>query len=68
MAKIQLNGKKVLIKTNYSIFDLLKKYKLSNKKVAIVHNGDIISKEDLKKKQLKCWWIKYEIVHFIGGG
>ena len=32
MAKIQLNGKKVVIKTNFSIFDLLKKYKLSKKK------------------------------------
>ena len=49
MAKIQLNGKKVVIKTNYSIFDLLKKYKLSNKKVAIEHNGVIIQKIILKK-------------------
>ena len=44
MAKIQLNGKKVVIKTNFSIFDLLKKYKLSKKKVAVEHNGIIISK------------------------
>ena len=42
MAKIQLNGKKVIIKTNFSLFDLLKKYKLSKKKVAIEHNGSII--------------------------
>ena len=27
MAKIQLNGKKVVIKSDYSLFDLLKKYK-----------------------------------------
>ena len=33
MAKIQLNGKKVTIGSNYSIFDLVKKYKLINKKV-----------------------------------
>ena len=44
MAKIQLNGRKVIIKSNYSIFDLLKKYKLTNKKIAIEHNGIIISK------------------------
>ena len=50
MAKIQLNGKKVVIKSNYSIFDLLKKYKLSNKKVAIEHNGIIIPKPKYKKK------------------
>ena len=67
MAKIQLNGKKVVIKTNYSIFDLLKKYKLSNKKIAIEHNGVIISKTSFKKKYLKDN-DKIEIVHFIGGG
>ena len=67
MAKIQLNGKKVVIKTNYSLFELLKKYKLSNKKVAIEHNWEIISKENFKKKYLKNN-DKVEIVHFIGGG
>jgi len=67
MAKIQLNGKKVVIKPKYSIFDLLKKYKLSNKKVAIEHNGIIISKVDYKKKLLKNN-DKIEVVTFIGGG
>ena len=67
MAKIQLNGKKVLIKTNFSIFDLLKKHKLLNKKVAVELNGIIISKLNLKKKFLKND-DKVEIVHFIGGG
>ncbi len=67
MAKIQLNGKKVLIKSKYSIFDLLKKYKLLNKKVAIEHNGLIIQKSNYKKKYLKNK-DKLEIVHFIGGG
>ena len=67
MANIQLNGKKVKIKSNCSIFDLLKKYKLSNKKVAIEHNGVIIHKENFRKKNLKNN-DKIEIVHFIGGG
>ncbi len=67
MAKIQLNGKKVVIKSNYSILDLLKKYKLANKKVAVEHNGKIIPKANLKKKILKNN-DKIEIVHFIGGG
>ena len=67
MAKIQLNGKKVIINSNYSISDLLKKYKLSSKKVAIEHNGKIISKENFKKNLLKNN-DKVEIVHFIGGG
>ena len=67
MAKIQLNGKKVVVKSKYSIFDLLKKYKLINKKVAIEHNGIIIPKEKYKKKKLKEN-DQVEIVHFIGGG
>ena len=67
MAKIQLNGKKVVIKTNLSLMDLLKKYKLSNKKVAIEYNGIIIQKSNYKKKYLKNN-DKIEIVHFIGGG
>ena len=32
MAKIQLNGKKISIKSNSTIYDLLKRYKLINKK------------------------------------
>ena len=67
MAKIQLNGKKVVIKTNYSISDLLKKYKLTKKKVAIEYNGAIIPRSNYKKKYLKNN-DKIEIVHFIGGG
>ncbi len=67
MAKIQLNGKKIVIKSNCSVFDLLKKYKLYNKKVAIEHNGTIVQKANYKKKYLKNN-DKVEIVHFIGGG
>ena len=67
MAKIQLNGKKITIKSKVSIYDLLKKFKLSNKKVAIEHNGIIIPKVKYKKKYLKNN-DKLEVVHFIGGG
>ena len=67
MAKIQLNGKKVELNINYSVFDLLKKYKLHNKKIAIELNGEILPKINYKKKFLKNKDI-IEIVHFIGGG
>ena len=67
MAKIQLNGKKVVIKSDYTLFDLIKKYKLTNKKVAIELNGAIVTKTNYKKKYLKNN-DKIEIVHFIGGG
>ena len=67
MAKIQLNGKKVSIKPNFTIFELLKRYKLENKKIAVEHNGIIIQKTNFKKKYIKDK-DKIEIVHFIGGG
>ncbi len=50
MAKLQLNGKKISIKSNISIFDLLVKYKLTNKKIAVEYNGKIIPKTNYKKK------------------
>ncbi len=67
MAKIQLNGKKTSIKSNISIYDLLKRFKLDNKKVAIEHNGIIIPRVKFKKRILKNN-DKIEVVHFIGGG
>ena len=67
MAKIQLNGKKISIKSKFSLFDLIKKYKLSNKKIALELNGKIIPKNYYKKRHLKNE-DKVEIVHFIGGG
>tara|TARA_B100000963_G_scaffold341439_1_gene341130 strand:+ start:2874 stop:3077 length:204 start_codon:yes stop_codon:yes gene_type:complete len=67
MAKIQLNGKKIVLKSGCSLFDLLKKYNLNNKKIAVEHNGVIIPKVSYKNKNLKNN-DKIEIVHFIGGG
>ena len=65
MAKIQLNGKKTSIKSNFSLLDLLKKYKLMKKKVAIELNGRIVSKTNYKKKYLKNN-DKVEIVQSVG--
>ena len=67
MAKIQLNGKKIQIKSKLTIYDLLKRFKLDIKKVAIEHNGIIVSKANIKKKYIKGN-DKLEVVHFIGGG
>tara|TARA_B100000579_G_scaffold391166_1_gene366180 strand:+ start:267 stop:512 length:246 start_codon:yes stop_codon:yes gene_type:complete len=67
MAKIQLNGKKISINTNFSVRDLIKKYKLKEKKIAIELNGVILPKQKYIKKKLKNN-DKIEIVQFIGGG
>jgi|TARA_B100001113_G_scaffold273815_1_gene228448 sulfur carrier protein len=67
MAKIQLNGKKISIKSNLSLYGLLKKYNLNNKKIAVEYNGTIVPNVNYKKKYLKND-DKIEIVHFIGGG
>ncbi len=67
MAKIQLNGRKIELKNKYSIFTLLKKYKLETKKIAVELNGKIINSNKYRTVFIKNR-DKIEIVHFIGGG
>ncbi len=67
MAKIQINGRKVALKQNILILDVLKKYKLNRKKVAIELNGKILPQNKYNSKKLKNG-DKIEIVQFIGGG
>ena len=66
MAKIQLNGKKIAIKL-FSVLDLIKKFKLERKRIAVEYNGTIIQRHRYNKKFLKNN-DRIEIVHFIGGG
>ncbi len=67
MAKIQLNGKKKTIKKNMSISDVLIKYRLDQKKIAVELNGKILPKNKFKNRKIQNN-DKIEIVHFIGGG
>ena len=67
MAKIQINGKKVALRQNFSVLGMLKKYKLNRKKVAIELNGKILPQSKYDKKKLKNN-DKIKIVQFIGGG
>ncbi len=67
MVKIQLNGKKIKINKDCKVLDILKKYRLDVKKIAIELNGTIIPKKSYKNKKIKNN-DKIEIVHFIGGG
>ena len=67
MAKIQLNGSKLKLNKRYSIFTLLKKYKIDGKKIAVELNGKILNYNKYKTVYVKNK-DKIEIVHFIGGG
>ena len=58
---------KTKILNDYSVKDLIKKYKLNENKIAIELNGIILPKKLYNKKKLKNN-DKVEIVQFIGGG
>ena len=65
--KIKLNGKFIKIQDKTTLLSLLKKLKVSIKKVAIELNQTIANKKSLGKIKIKKN-DKIEIVHFIGGG
>ena len=65
--KIKLNGKFVKIQDKTTLLSLIKKLKVSIKKVAIELNQTIVNKKSLGKIKIKKN-NKIEIVHFIGGG
>jgi sulfur carrier protein len=67
MAKIQLNGRKLELKSKHTILTLLKKYKIDGKKIAVELNGKIVNRNKYKIVYIKNM-DKIEIVHFIGGG
>ena len=65
--KIKINGKNFAIKPKMTLKDVITKYKIPTKKVAIELNKRIINKRSLQKIKIKNL-DKIEIVHFIGGG
>ena len=65
--KIKLNGKFIKIQDKTTLLSLIKKLKVSIKKVAIELNQTIVNKKSLGKIKIKKN-DKIEIVHFIGGG
>ena len=65
--KIKVNGKYQQFDTNNSLYDLIKKLKISINKIAIEKNKKIVDKKRLKNIILKNN-DNIEIVHFIGGG
>jgi len=67
MIQIILNGKPHNIKEKTNIISLLQKLSLSEKKVAIEINEEVIPRDNYDKKILLAK-DRVEIVHFIGGG
>ncbi len=67
MAKIQLNGVEYKFREKTKLKDILKKFKIEEKKVAIEINGSIIHSHQFQNYEIKNN-DKIEIVHFIGGG
>ena len=65
--KIRINGKNFMVKPKMSLKDLITKYKIPQKKVAIELNQKIVNKQNFGKIKIKNF-DKIEIVHFIGGG
>ena len=64
---IKINGKNFTIKPKMTLKDVIYKYKIPEKKVAIELNQKIVNKQNLGKIKIKNF-DKIEIVHFIGGG
>ena len=65
--KIKINGKIFNLKPKMTLKDVIIKYKIPLKKVAIELNKKIVNKQQLGKIKIKKF-DKIEIVHFIGGG
>ena len=65
--KIKINGKIKDVDKNSKLLNIIKKFKIPLKKVAIELNEEIVDKKKLNKISLKTN-DKIEIVNFIGGG
>ena len=65
--KIRINGKIFNLKPKMTLKDVIIKYKIPIKKVAVELNEKIVNKQQLGKIKIKKF-DKIEIVHFIGGG
>ena len=64
--QIQLNGESRLTKSA-SVAELLEELGLVDRKVAVEHNRDIVSRTSYSSTQLAPG-DSLEIIHFVGGG
>jgi len=67
MIQIILNGKSLNIKEKTNVTSLLETLSLTEKKVAVEINEEVLPRDKYDKKILSAK-DRVEIVHFIGGG
>jgi sulfur carrier protein len=68
--KLLINGKEQIfseLNSASTLTNLVDQLKLTGDRVAIEHNGQIVSRSDWSSSQLSDG-DKLEIVHFVGGG
>lgn len=65
--KITLNGKPKQLADHSSVLDLLQELRITEKRLAVELNGEIVSRSGYAETALKEA-DKIEIVHAIGGG
>ncbi len=65
--KIILNGEEINLDQISNIFDLVKKFDLDTKKVAVERNLEVIPQSEFGETNINEG-DRIEIIHFIGGG
>jgi len=65
--QIYINGKKKNINSNYNLINILEKYSLKNKLIAVEVNQEVIPKSNYKTKKINKN-DRIEILELIGGG
>ena len=65
--KIVLNGEEKILEKEISLAELIKKFDLDIKKIAVEKDLEIVNPQDFAATFLKNG-SRIEIVHFIGGG
>ncbi len=65
--KIILNGEEIVIDKGFSIKNLLERFALEPKKIAVEKNLEIVSRSKFESTLINEG-DRIEIIHFIGGG
>ncbi len=65
--KITLNGEEVVLEKQMNVLNLLEKYSLDRRKIAVERNLEIVSQSSFEEVVINEG-DSIEIIHFIGGG